>query len=632
MRARFWCALAGMLGVLGIVVGVNMFADARLAGPQIDLTQGKIYTLSPGTRHILAGLKEPITLNFFYSRALGAAAPSYAAYEQHVSEMLNEYAAAAHGMLRINRYDPEPFSETEDRAMADGLQGVPLSADGQKVYFGLAGTNLLDDDRSIPFFQADRERFLEYDVTKMVYELSSPARPVIGLMSSLPVDGNPQLMMMAMRQGLPPNSMGQPYAAAALLRQTNDVQTVPMDATSIDPAIKVLLLIGPHNLSTATQYAIDQFVMRGGKLMVMVDPWSDTAAASPNPQGAPPTDTSSNLPKLFAAWGIQFNPSEVVGDEDGAWQVQTQQGGVTDYPAWFSITDGINHNDPATADIKQVSVATPGSISKAPGANITFTPLLTTNANDGLIPVDQVKMPDPAAILAGFKPSGEPRVIAARISGELHSAFSGPPAPEKGKPPLPYLAQTKGPAQIVVIADTDLIADRFWVQQQDFFGQKEPVPFADNGPFLANLVDTLAGGDALLGLRARGTTARPFTLVERMQEQAQARFRKTEQTLQAHLTALQAKLQDLRQGSGTGAEPSSAVITPAQRTAIRQANEDILTTRAQLRAVQYNLNRDISRLKMQLMLLNIVLIPAVLTVLAIMLGVVRAHRRAAARV
>ena len=174
MRARFWCALAGVLGVLGIVVGVNMFADTRLAGPQIDLTQGKIYTLSPGTRHILAGLKEPITLNFFYSRALGAAAPSYAAYEQHVSEMLNEYAAAAHGMLRINRYDPEPFSETEDRAMADGLQGVPLSADGQKVYFGLAGTNLLDDDRSIPFFQADRERFLEYDVTKMVYELSKP--------------------------------------------------------------------------------------------------------------------------------------------------------------------------------------------------------------------------------------------------------------------------------------------------------------------------------------------------------------------------------------------------------------------------------------------------------------------------
>ena len=626
MRARLWCALAGVLGMLGIVVGVNMFTDARLSAPQLDLTQGRIYTLSPGTRHILAGLKEPITLSFFYSRALGAAAPSYAAYEQHVREMLSEYAAASHGMLRIETYNPEPFSETEDRAMADGLQGVPLSADGQKVYFGLAGTNLLDDERSIPFFQSDRERFLEYDLTKLVFELSSPARPVIGLMSSLPVDGNPQLMMMAMRRGLPANSMGQPYAASALLRQTNDVRTVPMETASIDPAISVLVLIGPHNLSEATQYAIDQFVMRGGKLMVLVDPWSDTAAATPNPQGGPPADTSSDLTKLFAAWGIQFNPTEVVGDDDGAWQVQTRTGGVTDYPAWFSISDGINHNDPATADIKQVSVATPGSIAKAPNATITFTPLLTTTANDGLIPVAQVKTPDPAAILAQFKPSGGPRVIAARISGALHSAFTGPPPAEKGKPPLPYLAETKTPAQIVVIADTDLIADRFWVQEQNFFGQKQPVPFADNGPFLANLVDTLAGGDALLGLRARGTTARPFTLVQRMQEQAQARFRRTEQSLQAHLDGLQKKLQDLRQGSG-----ASAVITPAQRSAIRQANEDILSTRSQLRAVQYDLNRDIAGLKTRLMLFNIVLIPAVLTVLALVLGLLRARRRAAAR-
>ncbi len=514
--------------------------------------------------------------------------------------------------------------------MADGLQGVPLSADGQKVYFGLAGSNLLDDERSIPFFQSDRERFLEYDLTKLVFELSSPARPVIGLMSSLPVDGNPQLMMMALRQGLPANSMGQPYAASALLRQTNDVRTVPIDAASIDPAISVLVLIGPHNLSEATQYAIDQFVMRGGKLMVLVDPWSDTAAATPNPQGGPPADTSSDLHRLFAAWGIRFNPSEVVGDDDGAWQVQTRAGGVTDYPAWFSISDGINHNDPATADIKQVSVATPGSISKAPGASITFTPLLTTTGNDGLIPVGQVKTPDPAAILAQFKPSGGARVIAARISGELHSAFSGPPPAEKGKPVLPYLAQTKGPAQIVVIADTDLIADRFWVQEQNFFGQKAAVPFADNGPFLANLVDTLAGSDALLGLRARGTTARPFTLVQRMQEQAQARFRRTEQSLQAHLGDLQKKLQDLRQGSGSGSA-ASAVITPAQRSAIRQANEDILSTRAKLRAVQYDLNRDIARLKTELMVFNILLIPAVLTVLALVLGLVRAHRRAAAR-
>ena len=626
MRGRFWCALAGVLGVLGIVVGINLFADTRLAWTQLDLTQGHIYTLSGSTRRILGDLKEPITLRLFYSRALGAAAPAYAAYAEHVQEMLAEYAAASNGKLRLQTYNPEPFSETEDRAMAFGLQGVPLTSEGDKVYFGLAGTNLLDDERTIPFFRADRERFLEYDLTKLVYELSNPGRPVIGVMSALPIDGNAQLMMMAMRQGLPANSMGQPYAASMLLRQTNDVRSVQMDATTIDPAIKVLLLIGPHNLSEATQYAIDQFVMRGGRLMVMVDPWSDTLASTPNPSGMPPTDTSSDLHKLFATWGIEYNPAKVVGELDGAWQVQTQSGGATDYPAWFSITNGVNHDDPATADIKQVSVATPGWIAKAPGSSVTFTPLLTTDNDAGPIPVASVKNPNPASVLAAFKPEGGKRVIAARITGELHSAFSGPPPAEKGKPPLPYLSHTTSPAQIVVIADTDLIADRFWVQQQDFFGQKEATPFADNGPFIANLVDTLAGGNALLGLRSRGTTSRPFTLVAHMQEQAEAKFRRTEQGLQAHLDELQKKLDSLRQGTGSGGQ-ASAIITPAQREAIHQANEEILSTRSQLRAVQYDLNRDISRLKTELVLLNVVAIPVLLALLAMVMGLIRANRR-----
>jgi ABC-type uncharacterized transport system involved in gliding motility auxiliary subunit len=627
MRLRFWCALAGVLGVLGIVVGINLFADARLPRTQLDLTQGHIYTLSKGTRRILASLKEPITLRLFYSRALGAAAPSYGAYADHVKEILGEYAAASHGKLIVETYNPVPFSATEDRAIADGLQGVPLNTTGEKVYFGLAGTNLLDDQRTVPFFQADRERFLEYDLTKLIYELSNPARSIVGVMSSLPIDGNPQLMMMAMQRGLPPGSMGQPYAVSILLRQTNDIRSVPMDTTGIDPAIKVLLLIGPQHLSEATQYAIDQFVMRGGHLMVMVDPWSDTQADTPSPNGMPPTDTSSDLPKLFKAWGIQYNPNEVAGELDGAWEVQTQNGSPTDYPAWYTITKGVNHDDPATASIKNVSVATPGWISKAPGASITLTPLLTADGASGPIAANRVKTPDPAAVLAAFKPQGGPRVIAARVTGELHSGFSGPPPAAKGKPPLPYLSHTKEPAQIVVVADTDILADRFWIQKQNFFGQSEEIPISDNGPFVANVVDTLAGSNALLGLRARGTTARPFTLIDQMQEQAEAKFQQSEQALQAHLVELQKRLDTLRQGTGQ----QSALITPAQRAAIRQANEEILATRAQLRAVQFNLNRDISRLKTELVVLNVAAIPALLTLLAIAMGLTRAYRRSRVR-
>ena len=637
MRRRIWFSIIGVIAVAAIAIGINMFADARLANLHVDLTRGHIYTLSDGTRKILANLKEPITLRLFYSRRLGSTVPVYGAYADHVREMLGEYAAVSGGKVRLEFYDPEPFSDTEDRALAYGLQGVPLDQGGVQVYFGLAGSNLEDDERTIAFFQPERERFLEYDLTKLIYDLSNPKRPVIGVMSSLPLDGDPRAMMMAMRGQ--PAAGGQPYASTTLLRQTNQVKTVATDAQVIDPDIQVLLVAEAQNLSEATQYAIDQFVMRGGRLMVMVDPWSETMASTPTPNGVPPTDASSNLKKLFDAWGIEFDPTKVVGDLTDAWRVRASQTGpvqAVNYVAWFNIRDGINHDDPATADLQQVTVASTGFLQKAPNASIEFTPLLSSSNQSGLIPVDEVKMPEPAKILANFKPSGGPRVVAARIHGVLKSAFTGPPelAKDQKRPEnFPaYKAQTDGPANLVVVADSDILADRFWVRMQDFFGQKTAQPFSDNGPFVADLVGTLAGGDALIGLRSRGDTSRPFVLVNQMQSDAEAKFRRTEQTLQKHLDDTEQQLRSLRQGPASGDQANAQpVITPQQRAAIDAARKDIVDTRQQLRAVQYDLNRNISQLETELRIFNIVLVPALLAIAAIVLGVVRNRRRARAR-
>jgi ABC-type uncharacterized transport system involved in gliding motility auxiliary subunit len=635
MQRRSLTAVIGIIAVAAIVIGVNMFADARLANVRVDLTQQHLYTLAPGTRQVLAGLKDPITLKLFYSRQLGAAVPSYGAYADRVREMLQQYAAVSNGKIRLDYYDPEPFSDTEDQALAYGLQGVPIDQSGEQVYFGLAGSNMLDDERTIAFFQPEREPFLEYDLTKLIYDLTNPKRPVVGVMSALPLDGDPRAMMM--NQGRPGGG-GQPYASTMLLRQTNDVRTVPTDAQVIDPAIQVLLVAEVPNISAATQYAIDQFVMRGGRLMVMVDPWSEAMAATPSPTGMPPDNTSSDLPTLFKAWGIEFDPKQVVGDLDGAWRVRANPGDrvqVVDYVAWFNIRDGINHDDPATADLQQVTVASPGFIARGPNSPLSFTPLLVSGPQSGLLPVDAVKMPDPAKILADFKPAGGPRVIAARLRGVLKSAFTGPPALAKdAKPPdnFPaYIAETKGAANLVVVADSDILDDRYWVHMQDFFGQSQATPFSDNGPFVANLVDTLAGGDALIGLRARGAAARPFVLVAQMQSAAEAQFRQTQQTLQQHLDAVQKQLQTLRQGNAQGGDQAAQpVITPEQRSAIDAARQDILTTRQKLRAVQFELNRDIARLETELRLFDIVLVPALLTILAIGMGVVRRRRRARA--
>jgi ABC-type uncharacterized transport system involved in gliding motility auxiliary subunit len=630
---RLWFSVLGVIAVAAIVIGINLFADARLANVHVDLTRGHIYTLSGGTKQILAGLKEPVTLRLFYSRQLGSTVPVYGSYADHVREMLENYAAVSNGKVKLEFYDPEPFSDTEDRAMAYGLQGVPLDQGGSQVYFGLAGTNLEDDERTIPFFQPDRERFLEYDLTKLVYELSNPKRPVVGVMSSLPLDGDPRTMMMTHGRG----PGGQPYASTMLLRQTNQVMTVPTDAQTIDPTIQVLLVAEAQNLSDATLYAIDQFVMRGGRLMVMVDPWSEALAGAQSPNGMPPTDTHSDLKKLFHAWGIEFDPAEVVGDLTGAWRVRAsadERASAVNYVAWFNIRDGINHDDPATADLQQVTVASSGFLQKDPKAAIEFTPLLSSSPSSGLVGVDQVKTPEPAKLLAGFKPSGGPRVVAARVRGVLKSAFTGPPAvPEGQKRPdnFPaYKAQTDGPANMVVVADSDILADRFWVRVSDFFGQQTATPFSDNGPFVANLVGTLAGGDALIGLRSRGDSNHPFILVNQMQAQAEAQFRQTEQGLQKHLDDVEKQLRTLRSG-GEDKTNTEAVITPEQRSAIDAARKDIVDTRQKLRAVQLELNRDISKLETELRVLDIVLVPAVLTVVAIVLGLIRNRRRARAR-
>jgi len=632
---RLTFSVIGVIAAAILVIGINMFADARLAAVRIDTTQGKIYTLSAGTQQILDGLKEPVTVRFFYSRRLGATIPVYGTYADHVTEMLQEYATASHGKVKVELYDPEPFSDTEDRAVAYGLQGVPVDNAGNQVYFGLAGSNLEDDERTIPFFQAERERFLEFDLTKLVYELSNPKRTTVGLMSSLPIDGDPRAMMMSGGRG----PGGQPYASSVLLRETNTVKAVPLDAQAIDPDIQVLLVAEARDLSDATLYAIDQFVMRGGKLMVMVDPWSEALAAVASPTGMPPTDTSSDLKKLFDAWGIVYDRTQVIGDLTGAWRVRSSDDDrmqAVNYVAWFNIRDGINHDDPATADLAQITVASAGFISKAPNATIEFTPLLSSSDRSGPIPRDQLAMPDPAKLLAGFKPEGGPRTIAARVHGVLKSAFTGPPdlpAGQKRPDNFPaYKAQTDGPANMVVVADSDILADRFWVRISDFFGQSTATPFADNGPFVANLIGMLAGGDALIGLRARGDTNRPFKRVEAIQNEAEAKYRQTEQGLRAHLEDVEKQLRGLRTGGGeTEGRATEAVITPEQRQSIDAARKDIVDTRKKLRDVQLELNREISSLQTWLMVANIVLVPAVLAILAIVLALFQRARRARAR-
>ncbi|WP_244459805.1 GldG family protein [Roseomonas fluvialis] len=633
---RLWSSALGVLAAAVLAIGVNMLVDRLAPRARIDLTQQRLYTLSAGTVSVLQNLQDPVTLRLFYSRRLGSAVPAYGAYAERVRAMLEEYVAVSGGKVRLEVFDPEPFSETEDRALAYGLQGVPVDQSGEQIYFGLAGVNLLDDERTVPFFQPERERFLEFDLTRLVFELSNPRRPVVGVMSTLPVNGDPRMMMM-MRGG----PAGQPYAFMQTLRQFFTVQDVALDAQRIADDVQVLMVIHPQGLPDTTLYAIDQFVMRGGKLIVFVDPHSEGQASRPGPGGQPPRQTSSNLDRLLNPWGIVAPHDGVVLDLRGAWRVRANPNDrvqAVDYVAWFNLQgDSLSQSEVATAQLNQVTVASAGWVQRGEGATIEMEPLLTSSDRSMRASVERVQNnPDPARILAEFRADGLRRTIGARFRGAVPSAFpEGPPPPAEGaERPAdlpPHRARSEGPANLVVINDADVLEDRFWVRVQDFFGQQVATPFSDNGALVANLVDAFAGGDALISLRSRGESLRPFTVVDDIRRDADARFRQTERELTERLQATERRLRELRQGQGAAGAQASAVITAEQRAEIDAARAQILQTRQQLRAVQLDLRRDIEGMETWLRVLNIAAVPLLLTLFAIGLGVARRRRRAAAR-
>ena len=629
--SRRTAALASLTAAVVLFVAINVVAGNWLADLRVDLTQEGLYTLSPATRTTLAKITEPITLRFYYSPRLGREVPSYGVFADRVRELLQQYAAVAKGKIVLQMLDPEPFSPVEDRAVAFGLQGAPLDQTGTPVYFGLAGTNSTDDEAIIPFFQTDRERFLEYDLTKLIAGLANPHKTVVGLATQLPLEGD----LMAAMQGRPLV----PYAVLAQMQQIYDVQTLGTDFSAVPSNVDVLVLVHPQKLSDKTLYAIDQFVLKGGRALVFVDPDSETQRLHPSQLNPPGTPNDSNLDKLFAAWGLRMVPKMVAADRANAERVNAGTDTnvqAVDYVGWLELkTDSLSRDNPITADLSQINVATPGVLEKLPGAKTTFAPLITTSTDSMEIPADKFQAPDPTALLAGFKSDGRKLVIAAQITGPASTAFpDGPPksndqsktAAADKKDAAPSSAPVKTavkPIDVVAVADTDILDDRFWVQVQNFFGQRVAVPEASNGDFVTDAIDVLAGGTDLVGLRSRGTAVRPFTLVQNIQRAADTRYQASEKGLEDKLKDTEQKLKDLRD---KGAHQAGAVDA-AQNETIENFRAQLLTTRRQLRQVQLAEREDIDRLQNWVEFFDIALIPVLVALAALVIGTVRLRRR-----
>ncbi len=627
-------SLGGLVLVAIVFVAVNVIGNASLSSARLDLTSDKLFTLSEGTRSVLAKIQEPITLRLYFSDRLGKEIPQYGVYAARVREMLREYANASGGKVRVEVIDPQPFTDEEDRAVAFGLQGVPVNQGGELVYFGLAGSNSADKEETIAFMQPDRERFLEYDLTKLVYNLATTKKPAVGLLSSLPLQG----------EFRGPRQPPEPWAIFLQLTQFFEVKPIERDAAEIPADIGVLVLVHPKDLSDKTQYAIDQFVLRGGRALVFVDPHAEGELTRPG-MAAQTGITNSNLPKLFTAWGIEMLDGKFAGDRGTARRVNAgteSRVRAVDYLAWLALREAnFNRSDILTSETSLIQMASAGILKLKEGATTTITPLIETTTQAAALDVDLIKMaPDPVSLLANFKPEDKRLLLAARISGPIKSAFpdGAPPEPKpegqdqakpaESKPAAAHLAESREPANIIVIADTDMLEDRFWAQVQDFFGQRVAVPIANNGDFVTNAIDNLLGSNALIGLRSRGQSARPFVLVQEIQRDAETRFRAKEKELTEKLRDTEKKLSEL-QSQGQDQAGGRAMLSKAQQEAIDQFRGDLLVTRKELRNVQQDLRSDIQSLETWIKFLNIGLIPILVAVAAVLIGLARTRKRRA---
>jgi len=620
-----------------IFVALNIAADATFTTSKLDLTQNKLYTLSPGTVHTLDQLVEPITLKFYYSKKVASQYAQINAYAGRVRDLLGEYVAQAHGKIILQEIDAEPFTSAEDEASAAGLSGAPTDT-GDFVYFGLVGSNTIDGRQTIPFFAQEREPYLEYDLTSLIYRLATPKKPVIGIVSSLPLESGAGGIA-AMLQG-----QAQPFMIYEELRQSYTTKMIGPNFDRIPADVTLLVLAHPPPLPPKQLYAIDQYVLGGGHALVFLDPMSELAQASQGGgQGMAPS--SSDMKQLLRVWGVDYDSSKVVLDRQLAQAVQTSsdpRNPVARYPLWLHFDSAdFDPTDQVTANLQSLNLASVGALSPLKGATTFFTPLVRSSDEASLMDAIQAKLdPKPQDLMVQVEPTGKRYTIAARISGPVKTAFpAGPPTLTTASDPAGKPAQPKNaPAQIkasaepinvIIMADSDIFDDRFWVHTESLYGHRLASPFADNGAFVLNAVENLTGSNDLISLRTRATSNRPFVVVQKLQSQAQARFQQEADALKQRLSDTESRLHALEQGGGAAASaPSGTALSAEQQHEITRFRREVASTRTELRDVQHSLRKDIDRLGAVLAFINIALVPILVAAFAIVLAFLRRRRRA----
>ncbi len=613
----------GLAALFLLLVALNYLASS--AALRADLTDGKLYTLSQGSRKILQNLQAPVKVKLYISAGEAMPVP-LRSYAQRVEDLVREFKSVAGANLVIEKYNPRPDSEEEDAAQLDGIEPQQLMS-GEQFYLG-ASVNQLDRKQTIPVLAPARERLLEYDLIRAIARASSAERPKIGLMSGLPVLGtrfNPMT-----RQS------SEPWVLANELRRDFEVRQVNLSAEAIDKDLNVLLLIHPRDISEATEYALDQFVLRGGKLIAFVDPYA-YFDQTPGPMpGMPGMASSSTLPRLFKAWGVQMDPGKVIAD-----LVFASGGGQRYTPTVLSLNrTAFARDDVVASQIETLLYAFGGAFQVKPAEGLSASELVHSSPNSMLVDNLSATAAGDAATRS-FQPGGKSLALALRLAGKFRTAFpEGKPVDQakKPKPPAaataaePQLKESAKDNSVVLVADTDMLQDGAAVDVQEVFGRRVVVPSNGNLAFAQGLVEQLASDDSLLSLKSRAAAYRPLTVVREMEAQAQTQYFGKIKQLEDELQKTNDNLQKLQKSAGPAAKGASAgqILSPEEQAELERFRKHVAETKKSLKELRKNLRRDAERLVFLTKVANIAAMPLLVALLGIIVALLRRRQQARA--
>jgi ABC-type uncharacterized transport system involved in gliding motility auxiliary subunit len=623
-------SVVGVIAVAVILIAVNLLVG--FAKVRSDLTQNKVYTLSDGTKKILQKLDTEVEIRFYYSRENPAVPVPLRAYAQEVQDLLGEYQQYGHGKIKVVKLDPKPDSDAEDSANLDGIEGQNINLT-ERIFLGIA-VRCLDQKVAIPFLSPDRQTLLEYDLSRAISSVANPKKAVIGVMSALPVTGQKANPMM-MRQRQPQN---QPWVFLNELKQSFDVRDVGLTADKIDDDISVLLVAHPQGISEQAEFAIDQFLMRGGKMVALLDPYSFVEAQMAAQFGGGPT--SSTFQKLLPAWGIQFSSDKVLADPIYATKIQRQEGVQSD-PTVLSLTaEAINQKDVLGASINDLLIPFAGVFTGTPTAGLKEDVLIQSSTQAGLVSAMTTQMGGDA-VRKELKSTNTAYPIAIRLSGKFKTAFpQGKPQASKDSAnpeasPSPAASPTptsnalkEGTAEgvVILVGDSDFAYDAIAGRTAQALAQTVFIPANGNLNFIQSAVEQLAGDSNLIGIRSRATGNRPFERVNRMEAAAQDKYQGKIAELEDSLNQTRQKLTELQSGKQAD---QKTLLSPEQQAEIKKFHENEADANRELKQVRKDLRGEIDSLQNNLKWINIAGMPLLVTVAGLTLAWMKRMKRAA---